>query len=175
MNKPTYISIGRLHRPFGLKGEIIMEVVTDFPERIKKGVTVYLGEQFLPVIIHSCRPHTQGLLVSFEDNLSSEAVVSLRNYWVFVTAKDRPKLPDGQYYHHELIGLKVFTDQDVYLGELTEILETGANDVYIITPENGKDILLPATSDFVKKIDLESNKVTVELIPGILPDVPGEK
>jgi 16S rRNA processing protein RimM len=152
-----------------------MEVVSDFPERIKKGVTVYLGDQFLPVKIHSCRSHSQGLIVSFDSYSSPDEIASFRNNWVFVTTKDRPKLPIGQYYHHDLIGLKVFTDNNLYLGELTEILETGANDVYIITPENGKEILLPATADFVKKIDLEANKMTVILIPGILPDIAGEE
>jgi 16S rRNA processing protein RimM len=174
MSKPTYLSIGKLHRSFGLNGEMLMEVITDFPERIKKGVIVYLGEQYLPAKIHSCRHHAQGLLVSFEGYSTSDSIISFRNNWVFVTAEDRPKLPEGQYYHHDLIGMQVFTNEGLYLGELSEILETGANDVYIIIPETGKEILIPATADFVVKIDLEMNKITIKLMPGIISDTPGE-
>jgi 16S rRNA processing protein RimM len=170
VEKPSYLLIGKLLRPFGLHGEITMEVFTDFPERIRKGMVVYLGEDYIPSIVISKRKHGKGLLVAFENYSDLESAASLRNQWVYVSARDRPKLPDNGYYHHDLIGLKVYTDQEIFLGEIHEILVTGANDVYVVRHENGNEVLIPAIPQTVKNIELVNNRMIISLLPGLLPE-----
>jgi 16S rRNA processing protein RimM len=89
---------------------------------------------------------------------------------VYVRADDRPQLPDGEYYHHQLIGLQVVSDEGDILGILTGIIETGANDVYIVRSENDREVLLPAIESVILEIDLERSEMLVRVIPGLIPE-----
>jgi len=81
---------------------------------------------------------------------------------LYFEKKDLPDLEDEEYYHHELIGLEVRNENGAALGTLTEIIVTGANDVYVVTPKNGsKDILIPAIKSVIKKIDIESKQMVI--------------
>jgi 16S rRNA processing protein RimM len=168
--EPVFLAVGKLHRPHGLHGEIIMDVLTDFPERLKRGMTLYAGPEHRPLRLSSHRPHAAALLVAFEGFLTSEQVGELRNQIVYVTAADRPALPEGEYYHHQVIGLKVISEQGEMLGKVTEILATGANDVYVVRAQTGPEILIPAVDEFVRNIDLERGELRVHVTPGLLPD-----
>ena len=79
-------------------------------------------------------------------------------------------LPDGSYYHFQIVGLTVFTVDGVPLGEVVDILETGSNDVYVIRDDEGKEHLLPALKDVVKDIDLEKGLMLVQPLPGLLEE-----
>jgi 16S rRNA processing protein RimM len=116
------------------------------------------------------RRHSQGLLVAFEGIANPEAAAGLRNQLVLVRADDRPPLEDGEYYHHQLLGLQVITEVGSILGELVEILETGANDVYVVRPQQGNDILLPAIEEVVLSIDLPAGQICVRPLPGLLSE-----
>jgi 16S rRNA processing protein RimM len=168
--EPVFLVVGKLRRPHGLHGELLMNVITDFPERLHSGVTVYVGEDHQPMKIRSRRWQNQALLVTFDDYHSSEAAGELRNHMVFVRADDRPPLPEGEYYHHQLIGLRVASDEGRFLGLLTQILDTGANDVYVIRPDSGPEILLPAIESVLLSIDLNKGELLVHLLPGLIPD-----
>ena len=146
-----------------------MSVMTDFPERIQAGVAVYLGEDHKPVTIAGVRHHNKGMLVKFEEYPSREDVEFIRNWPVFVRTADRPALPEGEYYHHQLIGLNVLTDEDQKLGAVAEILETGANYVFIVRNAAGEDVLLPDIPEVVLAIDLDAKEMRVHLLPGLLP------
>jgi 16S rRNA processing protein RimM len=148
---------------------MVMEVLTDFPDRLKPGIIVYIGEEHQPVKISSRRGHLNGFLVTFEGHESPEMTTGLRNQYLYVSADDRPPLPEGEYYHHQLLGLKVVSDEGQELGRLAGILETGANDVYIVRSEAGAEILLPNISSVVLNVDLEISEMHVHLIPGLLP------
>jgi 16S rRNA processing protein RimM len=166
--EPAFLVVGLLRRPHGVHGEILMDVMTDFPERLVAGVTVYVGENYHPVRIHSMRHHGDFLLFLFDGYSNPEEVAELRNLLVFVRADDRPPLPEGEYYQHQLLGLRVIGDDGQMLGTLTQILETGANDVYIVRPETGPEILLPAIESVVKQIDLQQGEIRVHVLPGLL-------
>lgn len=144
-----------------------MGVLTDFPERLQPDLTVYVGNQHEAHVIQSLRQHNDGMLVFFEGISSREAVEILRNQDVFVRADDRPPLPEGEYYQHQLIGLQVVTEEGEILGTLAEILETGANDVYVVRRESAKDLLLPAIDEVVLAIDLEEGEILVHLLEGL--------
>ncbi len=170
VGEPAFLVVGKLRRPHGVRGELVMEVITDFPERLEPGVTVYIGEDHQPHEIRSKRPHGALMLITFDAYRDPETAGGLRNQLVYVRADDRPPLAEGEYYHHQLIGLSVVSDVGQRLGQLTQILQTGANDVYVVRPEIGREILLPAIPDVIQDIDLAKGEMLVRLLPGLLPD-----
>jgi 16S rRNA processing protein RimM len=151
-------------------GEIIMDVHTDFPERLKEGRAVFLGDAHAPATIAGVRPHGSGLLVRLQGIDTPEAAGRLRNTWVCVKRSDVPALPAGQIYQHELFGLDVVDDAGKHLGSLTEILETGANDVYVVTDERGRELLLPAIPSVVLDVDLATRRLRVHVPDGLAPE-----
>ncbi len=168
--EPLFLAVGRLLKPHGLHGEMSMDVLTDFPERIKPGQTLYLGEQHTELEISGVHGHSSSFLIQFNKYDTPEAAAVLRNQLVFVRASDRPSLPEGEYYHHQLLGLKAITDEGEVLGEVSGILETGANDVFSVRSESGKEVLIPNISSIVTEINLEAGLIRVHLAPGLLPD-----
>jgi 16S rRNA processing protein RimM len=107
------------------------------------------------------------MLVTFEGYQSREGVAELRNQLVHVSAADRPPLPEGEYYHHQLLGLQVIDESEQPLGWLDQILTTGANDVYLVRDQAGGERLIPATDEVVLDIDLERKIIRVHLLPGL--------
>jgi len=164
--EPLYLSVGFLRRPHGLLGEIVMDLHTDFPERMKKGRKIFVGEDHKPMTLTSVRPHQLGLLVKFKDVETPEDAGLYRNQWVYVQTKDVP-LPEGQHYKHEIVGLKVVDENDHPIGELVEILETGANDVYVVRDEAGKEILLPNIPSVILDLDIDRGFLKVHLLEGL--------
>lgn len=163
-----YLIVGQLRRPHGVRGEMKMAVLTDFPERLKVGKTVYLGSAHQPVTITNIRWQNDVMLISFQDYQNRKDVELLRNQWVYIIAGDLPSLEKGDFYHHELLGLQVVSDEGNLLGEIVEILETGANDVLVVESVDGGEILLPMIEDVLIDIKPESGQVTVHLLPGLL-------
>lgn len=165
--RPLYLAIGQLRRPHGVRGEMLMTILTDFPERIQAKKRLFVGEQHDPLVVRSLRNHAEGLLISFYGFDTPEAVGRFRNQYVFVEAAGLPPLPQGEYYHHQLIGLQVFSEDGQCLGRLTEILETGANDVYVVTDDAGGELLLPAIPEVILDVDVERSRMRVHLLPGL--------
>ncbi|MFM8877310.1 MAG: ribosome maturation factor RimM [Anaerolineae bacterium] len=163
-----YLAIGYLRRPHGVQGEIIMDLHTDFPDRIKSGRKVYIGEKYESFTIGSARVHANGLLIKLRGFDSPETAGHFRNQWVYVKSSEVPALPEGQHYKHEMIGLTVMTDDGNKLGILNEVLETGANDVYVVIKENGKEVLLPAIPDVVIELNMDDRVMTVHIIDGLI-------
>ena len=168
--EPVFLVVGKLRRPHGIKGEMLMDILTDFPERLEPGATLYLGPNHKPVIIRSTRPGGNELLIGFKDYNTPEIVSDMRNQLLYVTAADRPPLPEGEYYHHQLIGLCVVDETGTELGKIVQILDTSANDVYVVRSETSADILLPATEEVILDVDLDQGLVHVHLLPGLLED-----
>ena len=165
--EPVYLVIGYLRRPHGVRGEIIMDLHTDFPQRIKSGRKVLIGEQHQPFTLDTVRPHSDGLLVSIRGVDTPEEVGKYRNQWVYVKASDVPPLPEGKHYQYELIDLDVVDENGNPLGKLVEILETGANDVYVIRDGSGKEILLPAIPSVILDLDMSQRTLRVHLLEGL--------
>jgi 16S rRNA processing protein RimM len=169
--EPVYLAVGMLRRPHGVRGDLLMEVYTDFPERLTVGSKVLVGENHQPMVIARKREHNDGLLLGFPGIDTPEEAGKYRNLMVFVPAADRPRLPEGEFYYHEILGSKVVDDDSEHvLGELAEIIETGANDVFVVKDEGGREILLPAIEDVIREIDKEGNTIRVHLLPGLVDD-----
>lgn len=160
--EPVFLAAGQLRRTHGLAGELVMTILTDFPQRIKKGQEVFIGEKHLPLEIASVRWQNKDLLICFVGYDTSELASRIKNNVLFIKADGLPELPKGEYYHHQLIGLTVVNDEGKTLGVLSEILETGANDVYVVKTEDGEEVLLPALNDVILEIDLSAKKMRVK-------------
>lgn len=164
----VYLAIGFLRRPHGISGEVIMDLHTDFPERIKPGRKVYVGEKYETLTIGAVRPHGNGMLVRLRGFDSPEAAGRFRNQWMYVKTTEVPALPEGQVYKHQLVGLTVTADTGETLGVLDEIIETGANDVYVVKKESGGEILLPAIPEVILETDMNDRVMKVHLIDGLV-------
>jgi 16S rRNA processing protein RimM len=159
--EPVFLAVGFLRRPHGVKGEILMDVLSDYPERLQRNNQVLVGEEHEAYLIRSVRNHSQALLIAFTGIENPEQAGLLRNKPVYVQAAALPELPEGSYYHHQLIGLAVVDNEGQNLGTLSEILETGANEVYVVTPAEGAEILLPVIEGVVLGVDLERKEMRV--------------
>ena len=168
--EPALLAVGKLRHAHGVRGEMLMEVLTDFPERLKPGTALYLHQQAEPLRLLKTRPHNQGLLVTLEGYTTPEAVAQFRNQLVYVSADDRPMLDEGEFYHHQLIGLDVVTPAGEVLGVVDAIIETGASDVLVVRQAAREDILVPMVGEFVQQIDLAGRTIIVCLIPGMRPE-----
>ncbi|HEX2989044.1 MAG TPA: ribosome maturation factor RimM [Anaerolineales bacterium] len=165
--EPVYLTVGFLRRPHGLGGEVIMDLHTDFPERMKSGRKLLVGEQHKPFTLTGVRPHQAGLLVKFKGINSAEEAGQFRNQWVYIKASEAPPLPEGKIYQHQLLGFQVVDDTERSLGELVEILETGANNVYVVKDEAGHELLLPAIPSVILDIDTERRLLRVHVLEGL--------
>ena len=169
--EPEFLAVGKLRRPHGVRGEMLMSVWTDFPERLHPDKHVYVGKSYQLCQIKTIRDHRQDMIISFDGFTSRDDVGHLRNNVVYVRTSDIPALPDDGIYLHQLIGLKVISDEDeTVLGVVTEIIETGANHVLLVRRESKGDLLIPDIEPVVFNVNLEKGEILVHLIPGLIPD-----
>lgn len=162
---PESLCVGRILTPWGIRGEVKVEVLTDFPERFAPRKIVYLNNR--PLEIERCHPHKQHMVVKLATIDNIEAAENLRGQELTIPGSELHALPEGQYYTFQLIGLKVVTTEGKTLGRVTDIMLTASNDVYIVEGKPG-EILIPAIEDVVKSIDLKKGKMVIEAIDGLL-------
>jgi 16S rRNA processing protein RimM len=146
--------------PFGLKGELRVQSLTDNMARFQPKAKLYAGQQ--PVTVATSR-EAQGYvyltLKGFNDRTSAD---KFRHALLQVPESELPPLPEGEYYRFQLIGLTVVDRDGAVLGTLDEIIETGANDVYRVHPPAGADILLPALADVIISVDPAARRMVVD-------------
>jgi 16S rRNA processing protein RimM len=164
---PDFLVVGKVRRPHGVHGEVVAEIYTDFPERLSPKRSIYLGEKHEKLVISSQRQHNEGLLLSFEGVTTPEQAGRYRNQILSIDAGEISDLPEGEYYFHELLDLDVIDEAGNLLGKLTEVLETGANDVYVVTDPSGSELLIPAIPEVILDVDLDAKKMRVHLLPGL--------
>jgi len=170
----AFLAVGKVRRPHGVHGEVVVEIYSDFPERLSPNRVIYIGEDHVKLVISSQRPHNEGLLLGFEGVTTPEQAGRYRNQVLFISAAEVSDLPKGEFYFHELLDLEVMDEVGNSLGILTEILETGANDVYVVTDATGHELLLPAIPEVVLAVDLDARIIKVHLLPGLIDNEIGE-
>lgn len=156
------ISIGKIVAPHGVRGDVRVIPLTDFPERFQILKKVYTDNGIL-LDVEYAKQHKQFILLKLRGYNSINDVEKLRNRILQVERKDAFPLPKGHYYQFDIIGLAVQTVDGEHLGIVTDILETGSNDVYVTEKEGVKPLLIPALKDVVKTIDLKAGIMVVKL------------
>lgn len=171
---PGYFAVGVIVGVHGLRGELKVELHTDFPERFAPGARVWIGSDLQEYKIASARTHKTHLLLLVAGINRRETAEALRGQWLFINETEAVPLESGSYWVHDIVGLTVQTEEGRQLGEIIEVIFTGANDVYVVRPEigvnQGKELLLPAISDVIRTVDLAANQMTVTLLPGLLEE-----
>ena len=166
------LKVGKIVNTHSLKGEVKVISSTDLgEERFKKGSKLLItrGNQLIrEVVVQSYRNHKNFLLVKFEGIDSVEEAEKLKNLQIKIDSDEVGELEENEFYFHQIIGCEVFDENDKNLGEIIDILTPGANDVWVIKGENGKEILIPYIEDVVKKIDITSKKVNIEVMEGLI-------
>ncbi len=163
--KWEFITIGKILAPRGTKGKLKVAVATDFPQRFAPSSKVYINRQ--PMTIDSTEWHKGKAIIKFNTIDSIEDAEKLQGQLVEIHHSQLHHLPEGQYYHFQLIGLEVWTSQGELLGNITEILTTPSNDNYVVSGTKG-EILIPAIEDVIKSIDLNKGCLVIEPIEGLL-------
>ncbi len=167
--QPAYFAIGQIVGVHGIRGEVKVSLMTDFPERFRRGAKLYLGsmDAAAPVEIESARSHKGVMLVKFTSVPDRNAAELLQGQMLLIPEGEAMLLAEHENYAHDLIGLAVETTDGKPLGKLVEILFTKANDVYVVRgPE--AEVLLPALRSVVLNVDLAAGKMVVALPDGLV-------
>ncbi len=174
MNPPRYLIIGRVLKPWGVRGELKIQIITGFPNRFASLRAVYLGDDAKSFAVERARLHSGTALLKLQGVDTPEAADAFRDLLVQVAREDAIKLPRGAHYLYELIGLRVVTTDGETLGVIDDILETGANDVYVVRTAS-REILIPAIEDVVKEIAVERGEVVVKMMEGLIEEETGRE
>lgn len=156
------VAIGTIIAPHGVRGDIRILPQTDHPEQFLE-LTYLLLEDGKTLQISSARFHKRMVLVKCEGIETMNDAELLRGKKVLISRDDLPKLDEGEYYVSDLLGIPVQLVDGTKLGILKDVISTGSNDVYVIAPSEGKDILVPALKKHVKEINIQDRKIVVEL------------
>lgn len=165
-----YITIGEIVNTQGIKGEVRVLPLTDFPERFNQMDEVIIDTNGNHTVyqIDSVRYHKKFVIIKFKQLSNMNEAEKLKGSLLKITRDQLMPLVEGHYYIFEIIGLDVFDEAGTKLGKVKQVLQTGANDVYVIKASQGKDILIPALKTVVKEINTEANRMVVELPEGLL-------
>lgn len=165
-----FLQIGVISSTHGIKGEVKVYPTTDDVNRFKKLKEVYLdtGKEKLTLHPESVKFFKQFVILKFKEFNNINEIEQYRNKSLLVDRQNAVKLRKDEYFIADLIGLKVMTDEGARLGVLKDVLQTGANDVYIVETQEGKEVLLPAIKECVLKVDMEAGEVLVHVMPGLL-------
>ncbi len=164
------LEIGQIVNTFGIKGMVKVKPFTDDIRRFDELKTVYVekNNNQTEYEIEEVKYHKDMVLIKFKGIDKVEQAEMLRNSYLTVSRDSVEKLEEGRYYIVDLLGLEVYTDEQILLGTLEDIFNTGSNDIYVVKDKQGKQILLPAIQDVIKQIDIENKKIIVHLLPGLI-------
>lgn len=166
--EPRFLVIGRIIKPHGVRGEVNVEVHTDFPERFTWLEYVYIGlKDPKRIKVEMARLHQSMVLMKFGGFDDRISVKPLLFEWLQVLEEEAIALEEGEYFLYQVIGFKVIDEAGQIIGEVSEILETKANNVFIVNGQFG-EVLLPDIDEVIKEVDLEKGTILVHLLPGLI-------
>ena len=166
--EPRYLALGRIQRPHGVRGEVRLMILTDYPERLLELKTVYLGDEHRVYKVESSRLHQKIALVKLAGFDDRDSADQLRGETVYVAIEDAVPLEDCEHYEFQMEGLQVVTDDGQVLGEIVEVFTApGANDVFVVHGPSG-EILIPVIEDVVTDLDLDAGRMVIHPLPGLL-------
>lgn len=165
-----FLQIGVISSTHGIKGEVKVFPTTDDVNRFKKLKEVYLdtGKERLTLHPESVKFFKQFVIMKFKEFDNINYIEQYRNKSLLVDREHAVKLRKDEYFIADLIGLNVITDEEKQLGVLKDVLQTGANDVYIVETDEGREVLLPAIKECILDVDIENGKVRVHIMDGLL-------
>lgn len=161
VNISNEVVVGLVRGAWGIRGHVKVEPLTNYPERFSSGSCLYLNGQSVQVI--DSRPHKDILVVKFDLVKDRSQAESLREAVITIPINDVKTLPPGSFYHFQVLGIGAWTEDEEYVGRVTEILPKEGADVYVIEHVDGSEVLLPALESVVLGIDPEKRRMVVRL------------
>ena len=165
-----YLEIGQIVNTNGLKGYLKIKPFTDDITRFGDLETVYIqkGKELIEFNIQDVKYVKNMVLLKLEGIDDIDEAQKYRNFYIKINRKDAVELEDNSYFIVDIIGSQVYTDDNIFLGKVIDVFQTGSNDVYTVKAEDGKEILLPAIEDVIKDVDIENKKIIVHLLEGLI-------
>ena len=166
---PETVTVGRVLRAHGVRGEVGVEVLSDVPGRFEPGsgmLAVREGEPPARVVVVSSRPHKAGLAVRFEGVEDRDRADELRGCWLEVPRSEVPEAPPGTYYHWQLLGCRCRAGSED-LGTVVEVVEDGGG-LLLVCEGGGRRVPVPFVRDFLREVDVDGGRIELELPPGFL-------
>lgn len=164
------MEIGQIVNTYGIKGFLKVVPYTDDIKRFEKLKRIYIQtkKSLETVIIEEVKYAKNLVLLKIKgiDNINDAEIY--KNCYIKIDRSDAVELPEDSYFIIDLIGIKVYTDEGEELGNIIDVFPTGANDVYVVKNELGKQVLLPAIGDVIKNVDIKNKKMVVHLIEGLV-------
>ena len=163
---PGHVAVGRVATAWGVSGVLKVNPLVDRRDRLARGRSVDLAGQSRT--IETSRWHKGHVYLKLSGIDDRESAFALRERLLTIPESELEPLPEGQYYRFQLIGLAVTTTAGQPLGEVADVITTGANDVYVVRGQRG-EVLVPATAEVVREIDIAAGRMLIEEMPGLLP------
>lgn len=164
------MEIGQIVNTYGIKGFLKVVPYTDDIKRFEKLKSIYIQtkKSLETVIVEEVKYAKNLVLLKIKgiDNINDAEIY--KNCYIKIDRSDAVELPEDSYFIIDLIGIKVYTDEGEELGNIIDVFPTGANDVYVVKNELGKQVLLPAIGDVIKNVDIKNKKMVVHLIEGLV-------
>ena len=169
---PQWLIVGRILKPHGVHGDVLAEIITDFPDRMTAGVRFGLGEAEGPSeyhILHAVRYHQGRWLLAVEGLRGRDQVEEWRKRFLFLPEQSLDELPEGYYYEHHLVGLECRSPDGELLGEVTG-LDPGESQSRLLIRRGRREFLVPFVPQIVREVDVEGRTVTIDAPRGLLDD-----
>ena len=166
----THLAIGKVLKPWGLKGDVRVYSYAESVESFRRISELRVrGEDGTTVLsIEEAKKHKKGVvLLKFKGRDRIEDVEDLAGLTLYMDKKELPRLEEGEYYWHELIGMEVRTDSGRPVGTLEKILEAGNHDVYVVR-QGERETLVPAIRDVIRKVDVPARRMVIHAVEGLL-------
>lgn len=169
-NPDDLLLIGTVVAPFGVKGELKLKSLTDRPDLLGRRIrTIFVGKARTPHTIARAYEHKPGLVVLALQGVGDrDAAEELRGEEIYIREADAAPLAEGEYFVHQLYGLRVLGEDGDEIGTVREVLTTGANDLLVVARKGQPDALIPMVKDFVAELDIPGGKVVIRPIEGLL-------
>ena len=164
-NSQDAVVVGRVTGPWGLLGDVKVESSTDFPERFSPGSVLLLDGR--PTRVVRSRSHKGAFVVKLDQVNDRTQAESLRGTILSIRRDETRPLPEGTYYYFQIIDMGVWSEDGEYLGAVTQVLSTGANDVYVVRDAGQKEVLIPALEDVVLEVNPAEGRMVVRLPEGL--------
>ena len=164
------LQVGAITSTHGIAGEVKVFPTTDDPKRFKKLKSVLLdtGRGMKELQIVQVKFFKNMVILKFKDHDKIEDVMTYKGKNLYVTRENAVKLKKDEYFIADLIGMQVYDEEDNCLGELTDVMQTGANDVYVVEMADGKEVLITAIGQCILDVDVENGTMKVHLLEGLL-------
>ncbi len=169
MKKEDLLRIGVISSTHGIHGEVKVFPTTDYPEQFEELESVFLDNNntLLSMEIENVRYFKDKIILKFKDYDNINEIECYKGKDLLITRQQAVPLEEGEYFISDLIGSRLVTDNGRELGELFDALETGANHVFLVKKQDGKELLLPYIPDCVLEIDIKNKLVTVHMMEGL--------